>query len=180
MATSAAPGKAALVGAFVALLGATAVPAAHADPPGFPDLSRFSAVDTAAHVTHYVRGGSAVGFSTPDGVACSWPLAEDPDFHTTVQCSGDIPGIPATVPDTDRTGCAQLIQGGGLAGSTYLYTFVRRGGYSCPPFPATLAVGEKISASNITCAVGDGGVTACIDPLMNHGFVLQPSGSWVF
>jgi hypothetical protein len=43
-----------------------------------------------------------------------------------------------------------------------------------------LAAGKKFVGKNGTCAVGDGGLVACIDADNKHGFVLQPSGSWVF
>lgn len=43
-----------------------------------------------------------------------------------------------------------------------------------------LNVGQKITTAGITCAVGGDRLTACIDPLLNRGFVLQPSGSWTF
>jgi hypothetical protein len=32
----------------------------------------------------------------------------------------------------------------------------------------------------ITCAVGKGSLTACIDTWHDHGFVLKPAGSWFF
>jgi hypothetical protein len=163
-----------------AILVAPAPPTASALPPGFPDLNAFTAVDAASHVVRYPRGGAAVGFATPDGVECQWGILADPNAHTDIRCSGDIPGIPASVPDKGGAGCAQVAQSGGLVGSTYLYVFDRHGGYTCPPFPASLQVGEKITLSNITCVVAPGNVTACVDPVVNHGFVLQPSGSWVF
>jgi hypothetical protein len=156
-----------------------ATPKASALPPGFPDLNAFTAVDAASHIVHYPRSGSDVVIATPDGVQCSWGVAGGPDPHTDVHCSGHIPGIPASVPDDGRTGCARLGKSGGAVGATYLYVFDRHAG-SCPPFPVTLTVGQKISATNITCVVAAGNVTACIDPIVNHGFVLRPSGSWVF
>ncbi len=163
-----------------AILVPPAPPTASALPAGFPDMSAFTAVDPAPHVVRFVRGGAAVGFATPDGVDCQWGVLADPDAHTDIRCSGDIPGIPAAVPDKGGSGCALLAKSGGLVGSTYIYVFARHGGYTCPPFPASLNAGEKITYSNITCAVAPGNVTACVDPIVNHGFVLQPSGSWVF
>ncbi|HEX7824084.1 MAG TPA: hypothetical protein VF477_04195 [Mycobacterium sp.] len=43
-----------------------------------------------------------------------------------------------------------------------------------------IASGKKLVAKNGTCAVGKDGLVACIDADNKHGFVLQPSGSWVF
>ena len=153
---------------------------ASALPPGFPDLNAFTAVDPTPHVVRYPRGGASVGFATPNGVACNWAALERPNAHTTVTCSGDIPGIPTSVLDHGGDGCARVSQSGGLAGSTLIYVFNRRGGWTCPPLSPSLQAGEKISLSNITCVVSTGNVTACVDPIVNHGFVLRPSGSWVF
>jgi len=44
-----------------------------------------------------------------------------------------------------------------------------------------LAPAQKVSLGSTTCGVAPGGVTACIDSTDGgHGFVLQPTGSWVF
>jgi hypothetical protein len=159
---------------------AIATPKASALPPGFPDLNAFTAVDAKSHIVRYQRGGADISFATPDGVQCSWAALQDPNAHTDVRCFGHIPGIPAFVPDNGGSGCATVAQSGGLADSTMLYVFTRGGGYACPAVPTSLRVGEKISSSNITCVVAAGNVTACVDQMINHGFVLRPSGSWVF
>jgi hypothetical protein len=170
-----------VVAAFAVLLGEVlTAPTASALPPGFPDLNAFTAVDPESHIVHYLRGGSAVTFATPDGVQCNWPDLQDPNAHTDVRCSGNIPGIPAFVPNDESSGCPTVSQAGGLVDGTLLYVFSRHGGWACPPFPSSLNVGEKISSANITCAVAQGNVTACVDQMVNHGFVLRPSGSWVF
>ena len=44
-----------------------------------------------------------------------------------------------------------------------------------------LAAGQKLSYLNVTCAVGADNLIACLDTTSgDHGFVLQPSGSWAF
>ena len=41
--------------------------------------------------------------------------------------------------------------------------------------------GQKVSYGNVACAVGDGPLIACIERVgPERGFVLQPSGSFVF
>jgi len=59
------------------------------------------------------------------------------------------------------------------------------GGSDQPCLPtndALLSVGQKLidDAHGITCVVGVANLTACINTTTNHGFVLQPSGSWTF
>jgi hypothetical protein len=52
---------------------------------------------------------------------------------------------------------------------------------TCPAITSPmLNVGQKITAANTTCLVGADRLTACIDPILNRGFVLQSSGSWTF
>lgn len=174
--------------ATIALLGALCAPpsVAAAAPPAFPDVNAFSPVDPQ----DYLFPGSAdpsnlpqyrVGFSTPDGVECSWPYSTFPGIHAEVSCEGDIPGIPDSVPEDNGPGCAKLWNTGLVTPGSYV--FGRHWG-ACPPFPFgglhPLNVGQKISASNVTCVVGANSVTACIDDNGNPGFVLQPSGSQVF
>jgi len=44
-----------------------------------------------------------------------------------------------------------------------------------------LAVGQKLSYLNVTCAVGADNLIACLDTTSgDHGFVLQSVGSWAF
>jgi hypothetical protein len=59
------------------------------------------------------------------------------------------------------------------------YSFQK--GTGCPVVTSPLLnVGQKITKADITCVVGADRLTACIDPILNRGFVLQPSGSWTF
>jgi hypothetical protein len=150
---------------------------ATAEPPGFPDVKAFAPVDPGA----YIGGGLGnpsinFHFATPDGVVCRWPgqYPSDPNAYVDVRCSGNIPGIP----DSGGPGCAQV----GSIGIHTPYVFTRGLG-TCPPFPdwiRVLDVGQSVSDNNVTCLVGTGNVTGCIDDTHNRGFVLQPSGSWVF
>jgi hypothetical protein len=66
-----------------------------------------------------------------------------------------------------------------VGGQVPTYKFLRGGG-GTPGMWKTVEVGQQISSSNITCVVGADRLTACINRVDNHGFVLQPSGSWTF
>lgn len=153
-------------GAAIVLVGATA-PTVDASPPGFPDLDAFSAVDPAPYVEHGLKA-SRIGFTTPT-MTCSWDFLPDHNAHVVVRCRGTIVGMPADAPQSEAATSCDMVDS----------TFARGRG-PCPSedYPR-LAPGHKLTAVNTTCAVTDDGV-ACIDPVVNHGFVVQPSGSWVF
>ena len=154
-------------------------PIAVAAPSGFPDVNAFSPVDPKSHTVSNPRT-TVIGFVAPGGVGCSWGFGTDPDEHGAVLCEGTIPGVPASAPDNGSTGCAQA-KTAGYPANGGPYVIARHGG-SCGPFSAfpRLNVGQKLSATNITCVVGANDLTACIDTGADHGFVLQPSGSWGF
>lgn len=170
---------------------AVALPAAHAYPPGFPDLAKFAAVDAGpfTHSYDYGRGGKGtlVSFGTPDGVYCNWQQSSDVTKHPAINCIGNVPGVPSYVVDRDEPGCTEVRFQGDWAGGADTYGFLHSyaSGGSCPTAAAAqasavLKPGQKLTSSNITCAVADGNVTACIDPVVNRGFMLTPAGSWTF
>jgi len=148
----------------------------------FPDLSSFAAADWQQFDRDGSPGkGYLVRFSTPDGsTRCSILNG------LTASCVGNIVGIPNAAPEfardndtfagNDSGSCA-----GVLLDNADSYSFRRNGG-GCPPFAdtKTLQAGQKLVKYQITCAVGDGNLTACINTATNHGFVLRPSGSWTF
>jgi hypothetical protein len=178
--------------AVVAALGATASPptvARAAPPPGFPDTNAFTAVDPQVYLridnAGQPGGGSnsvtRVYFSTSDDVLCSWVYVpqtmENLIAYTGITCSGNIPGIPDSVPDNGGVGCARV---GPPTLLSPEFVFDRHWG-ACPPFNAvSLNAGQKIETGNATCVVGTASLIACINPAAEHGFVLQPSGSSVF
>lgn len=168
-----------LIAATAAIvLSAINMPIAAAAPAGFPDLNAFTPVDTNIYIVGNPRSAT-IGFMAPDGVACTWRYSSDPNDHDAVQCSGNIPGFPASVPDAGNGGCAQVEVAGYPANRTGPYVFTRQDG-TCPAFDSSLLplnVGQKLSATNVTCVVGANDLTACIDTTENHGFILQPSGS---
>jgi hypothetical protein len=150
---------------------------ATAAPPGFPDLNAFQPVDPA-HYAMGGRGGGQTFFATPDGIQCGWPLTDKPDDHVSAGCAGPIPGLPDNAP-VGADGCSAVGTSTSLPSDLGPYGFHK--GTGCPVITSQmLNVGQKISASNITCVVGADRLTACIDLILNRGFVLQPSGSWTF
>jgi hypothetical protein len=167
-----------LAGASVVL----AAPLAHAaPPPNFPDFAGFSVV-TSTHLASYQHTRQqVVKFSTPDGLYCD--IGTLGAVGTTVRCYGPVPemtGLAVTVDPNARAprdfGVAQLHAASeGTIGSY-------RGDYPTDlAGAALLAPEQKVSLGTAMCGVAPGGVTACIDSTDGgHGFVLQPSGSWVF
>src|SRR5262249_18337103 len=111
---------------------APSAPSAGAAPPGFPDLSKFSAVDPAPSISLGGKGDRSIGFVTAR-LRCSWELSSDPNAHNGVVCSGDIPGIPEEVPhEQDAPSCDGISTSGPSGGVSPLYAFLRGNG-PCPP-----------------------------------------------
>jgi hypothetical protein len=135
-------------------------------PPNFPDLNTFATVDPE---DYHVSGTS---FVSPDQIDCVLDFGP----HAVTVCNGVIPGVPASVPGS---GCVSVRKAEPVnADAPYVF---QRSGRECASSRASpISAGKKLSGKNGTCAVGDGGLVACIDADNKHGFVLQPSGSWVF
>jgi hypothetical protein len=155
--------------AFLASAGVVSQPLASAQPIGFPDLTRFTDAD-AGHYTRpfsYAERWSSgyLFFTTPDGINCA--------IGGSSWCTGDFPGRP------DDPGACDSVQRDGDA-ATRSFAFGSNYGHCIPTTDALLASGQKLTnaAFGTTCVVGEGRLTACIQN--DHGFVLQPSGSWVF
>lgn len=150
---------------------------AHGQPPGFPDLGAYQPVDPARY-TASARAGGAAYFVTPDGLQCVLPAPGAPGQHVSASCGGRLPGLPPDAP-VGADGCSAVGSPSQLPGDLSPYTFQAATG--CPVISApALEVGQKITASDITCVVGPDRLTACIDPSLNRGFVLRPEGSWTF
>ena len=149
---------------------------ASADTGGFPDLGAFAPV-SADGFTNTVKGYSSVLFSTPYNVRCEFaarPVTNLPSGAPSqlINCAGAVPSMGSCA-----TG-AVLSQGDGPA-----YTVERKADDCGATFSngTLLNVGQKITVANVTCAVGADQLIACLDTNSgNHGFVLQPSGSWGF
>ena len=171
--------KALLSTAAAACIGIATCGTAAADPT-FPDLNSFSAVDPGPYQV-YGRGTTSLVFDTPDGLSCGFGSArdmDDPDGDQHLSCTGKFPARPSPAPPQNGQCALELINDAhGLIyhfSSSYLWAPCDAG-----PSVRPLGVGQKISSGNITCAVGAGDLTACLDTRagQRHGFVLQPSGS---
>lgn len=155
--------------AFVASAGVVSLPSAAAQPIGFPDLTRFTDADPG----HYTRpfsyaerwANGYLFFTTPDGINCA--------IGGSSWCTGEFPGRP------DNPGACDSVQRDGDA-ATQPFAFGSNDGQCVPTTDALLGSGQKLTntAFGTTCVVGEGRLIACIQN--DHGFVLQPSGSWVF
>lgn len=162
------------------LVGAVVLPLAQpltaaAEPAGFPDINAFQPVEPSSYIAGKQR--EVVAFTTPDGLQCAWAARTGPEDHVSVGCAGRLPGLPDSAPVGD-TGCTGVGVPSAMPNDLSPYGLQQN---NCPVLTAPLlAAGHKLTASNITCLVGADRLTACIDPILNRGFVLQPSGSWVF
>jgi len=135
-------------------------------PPNFPDLKAFEDVNPADPKL------TGTNFVSPNQIGC---VVDLPPHHVTV-CTGNIPGLPESVPGT---GCGE-VRKADQATADAPYVFQRDIGACTTSRAMPLAAGMKLTAKNATCAVGKNDLVACIDADNKHGFVLQPSGSWAF
>lgn len=163
----------------MAALGVAVISActAHAEPPKFPDVDAFQPADPARYTAN-ARAGGAAYFLTPDGLQCVIPASGKSGEHVSASCIGQLPGLPTDAP-VGSDGCSAV--GSPTQYPTDLAPYTFQQGTGCPIITAPLLdIGRKITKSDITCLVGADRLTACIDPVLNRGFVLQPSGSWTF
>lgn len=155
--------------AMVVLGGTTLIPQATAQPAAFPDLSQFTDADSGQYVRPFSYAerwaNGYLFFKTPDGISCA--------IGGSSWCTGEFPGRPA------RHGGCDSVQHDGVD-SSQAFAFASNDSACLPTTDAILGVGQKLTNTTfgITCVVGEGRLTACIQK--EHGFVLHPSGSWVF
>ena len=135
-------------------------------PQRFPDLNAFTAVDPSK----YRVGGRA--FVSPEQISCL--LDRGP--NKSIVCGGNIDGIPASL---TGNGCPDVRKPDD-GPSDRPYAITRPDGECVTAKYVPIQAGRKLSGGNGTCVVGENNLVACIDKDMKHGFVLQPSGSWVF
>ncbi len=154
-----------------AVTGLTWTATASAAPAGFPNVAGFTQVDPAPFARPLTREQRwEVGylfFRTPDGMNCA--------IGPTSWCSGAIPGLPAL----EQSACPSVHQG---ASPAEPFAFGQSDQACFRTNDALLNIGQKLTddAHEVTCVVGIDNLTACINTATNHGFVLQPSGSWTF
>jgi hypothetical protein len=170
---------------------ASAQHAAALPPPRFPNLDSFTAIPADGYVTPARPGSSArVNFSATSSLVCDFygGAAPAPQPSADIKCTGDMPGMD----DVSFPGASHLRPGDCVVGSVSFkgpgYELSRMSYSGCDGNPAALpnsgkplGPGQKISYLNVTCAVGPDNLVACLDTTSgDHGFVLQPSGSWTF
>lgn len=165
--------------------------AAAAPPPRFPDLSRFVAVPVDGYATSPQDGsGPRIRFSPTPTLVCDFygGPAPAPQPSQDIKCSGDMPGMDdVTFPGGGHPKPGDcVVSAVNFKGPGYELSRMSYGGCDGNP-PAVapggkpLAPGAKLSYLNVTCAVDAGNVVACLDTTSgDHGFVLEPSGSWAF
>lgn len=150
---------------------------ASAEPPGFPDLNGFSEAPAASYTMGWDRGSKTIGFSTANGVDCNFGAPKNPNGdNQEISCWGPLPGLQ------------DVPVHGGDSGPCDFGTVNQRGiahtkgaCKDASPGRKILNPGQKVSYGNVTCAAGDDGLIACIERVSpERGFVLQPSGSFVF
>ena len=148
----------------------TLAPPAHAQPAGFPDLSAFTEAPASLDFSRPDRSANGYAFfRTPDGLSCM--------VGSLVRCSGPLPGLARA----EYGDCTFVLQPYEDSQRSEPFRFEKSTDGCSPPTDELLAVGQKatfVSNDTTICAVGTGQLTACIRN--DHGFVLQPSGSWVF
>ncbi|WP_309224189.1 hypothetical protein [Mycobacteroides sp. CBMA 326] len=148
---------------------------ATAEPAGFPDLNTFADVPAQAYIQKWPRSAPTVSFSTEEGINCGFGAPETPNEDNQFAfCDGPLPGLQ-NVPARGSGPCD--------IGSVNSFGISHTQG-ACEdarPNWKILSPGHKLSYGNITCAVGRGPVVACVERIAHkRGFVLQPSGSFVF
>ncbi|MBB5162572.1 hypothetical protein [Mycobacterium sp. AZCC_0083] len=156
--------------AFVASAAAASPPIATAEPAGFPDLNAFTDAPANLHFSRPVRWASGYTFfRTPDGLNCI--------MGSVTRCTGSLPGLPPSQYGARAT----VLQTYEEETRSLPFRFEAASEDCGPTTDDPPGVGQKLTFTTnytTTCVVGEGRLTACIQN--DHGFVLQPSGSWVF
>jgi hypothetical protein len=170
---------------------ASAQHAAAQPPPRFPNLDGFTAVPSDGYATTSSTGNPPrINFSATNTLVCDFygGTAPAPQPSQDIKCSGDMPGMD----DVSFPGAGHLRPGDCVVGSVNFkgpgYELSRMSYAGCGGNPAALPYGakplgsgQKLTYLNVTCAVGADILVACLDTTSgDHGFVLQPSGSWAF
>ncbi|WP_085235011.1 hypothetical protein [Mycobacterium conspicuum] len=154
------------------LLAPALAPSASALPPGFPDLSGFSTVSADQY---FVEGNAPgmVTFSTPYDLTCSFTREAGGHSSQYLRCKGQM------ADSNDPCAFGEITWESSK--DSYDRTWegsdcTNRFAYARP-----LSPGQKVSFGNVTCAVGDNRLSACLDTFNGeHGFFMQPSGSRFF
>lgn len=152
-------------------------------PPNFPNLAEY--VDTNPNYAYrnmvgHPSADDPLQFNTPGGLGCK--------LGSVIECAGgsnSMPGIPSDTyrPDGSNEFYSYTVHTAPPAG---FFRFEQQHNSAIEPGPYhVLPAGQKLTHPiyDSTCAVTEQGV-ACISGIdsdgQRHGFILQPSGSWVF
>jgi hypothetical protein len=163
------------------------IPMAAAAPPNFPDLNAFHAVNPDDYSAEHGYATEGVRFGTPDGVHCS-VSHNSRGSESVASCRGELPGAGGATGVLATSYVPTVWQQIDLSQPEMYLEMEDHGLRDVPVDPASfqiLPAGSKITFANVTCAVGDAQLTACIitsaaPGLVDHGFVLQPGGSSTF
>jgi hypothetical protein len=150
---------------ILGLAACSSAPKVAAPPANFPDLSAFTAADPND------PRSTGTAFQSPEQITCVLDFGP----QKAIVCSGNLRGLPHSV---RGTGCPSVRKTSDSSDAPY--GFEQSGPECASSRVMPLAEGRKMVGKNGTCAVGEGGLVACIDADNKHGFVLQPSGSWAF
>lgn len=150
------------------LAACSSTPTTASPPATFPDLDAFTTVDAG----DYDDLGDTKFLSPNEEVNCLL----DRGTHQSVICLG-FPGVPDSVAGT---GCS-MVRKADDSGGDVPYAITRTdSGCVTARSVKPMNAGRKLVGKNATCVVGKDELVACIDADNRHGFVLRPSGSWVF
>ncbi|MDM4139878.1 MULTISPECIES: hypothetical protein [Mycobacterium] len=166
---------------------------AAAQPAGFPNLDSFNAVPVDPFLLVYPKGSSeirTITFSPPYNMQCSFPAPAQPGPPQPISCTGDMPGmdnVPFNGGGNTAPPSTCVLGAVHLDGAAYRLQRQGYGGCESGRDPGSqfgghpvLQPGQKITYQNVTCAVGDDRLVACLDTSSQHGFVLKSSGSVAF
>ena len=176
------------------LVGCMPVKHSEAEPRQMPNFNDFTAVPVEGFFFSFSKGRYG-DFSTPYDITCHFYALPKPNTGPSqeIKCEGavmpgmdDVPFVSSEQPGPDD--CTLISARPSDSGPDYvLHRSILPKGcpggapYTPPNKYTLLDVGQKLSYQNMTCAVGADRLIACLDTTSGqHGFVLQPSGSWAF
>ncbi|MDH6247163.1 hypothetical protein M2432_004826 [Mycobacterium sp. OTB74] len=180
------------VGALIAagaaaLIALVLLPVAQAAPANFPDLSRYQPVNPDDYTADHGYATEGVRFSTPDGLHCS--LSHNVRGSESVaRCRGELPGVGGATGVLATTYMPTVWQQVDLS-KPEMYLDMGDNGFIDMPVDGAsfrpLPAGSRITYHNVTCAVDNAQMTACVidsagPSLVDHGFLLTPGGSSTF
>ena len=161
-------------------------PVAGAAPANFPDLSTYNALNASDYKGVFSYATSGVRFTTPSGLYCA--LSRNMKASSSVaNCRGQLPAAGGATGVFASSFMPAAWQQVDLTKPETYQEMRPEGSRDVPLDPSAfklLPAGSRIDYENVTCGV-DAMMTACIiasaaPTLDEHGFVLQPGGSWIF